>query len=139
MKKIITLLILMCSLGVMAQEYTPLVREGVKWNCVMRRVNFYHPEQSYNHLYSIQIKGDTVINEVQYKKCYYIFEDKEEPSNVIPRAYLREDIENQQVFVLFNVDYTTQMGMYNLNYPEFGLLEEQMLYDFKNKKNTSPY
>ena len=39
MKKIITLLILMCSLGVMAQEYTPLVREGVKWNCVMRMFN----------------------------------------------------------------------------------------------------
>jgi hypothetical protein len=120
-------------------NYTPLVREGVKWNCVMRRVNWYHPELSFNHHYSIQIKGDTIINEVQYKKCYYIFEDKDEPSNVIPRAFLREDIENQQVFVLFNVDYKTEMGMYSLNYPEFGLLEEQMLYDFKNKKNTSPY
>ena len=94
MKRIFYLMSLLVSFTAMAQEYTPLVREGVKWNCVMRRVNWYHPELSFNHHYSIQIKGDTIINEVQYKKCYYIFEDKDEPSNVIPRAFLREDIEN---------------------------------------------
>ena len=137
MKKIITLLILMCSLGVMAQEYTPLVREGVKWNCVMRMFNVRESERNYHNYYSIQIKGDTLINETHYKKCYYIFEDKEEPSNVVPRAYLREDIENQQVFVLFNDKYSTEKGTGNLPYTNPYI--EHLLYDFKHRDNPKQY
>ena len=137
MKKIFTLLVLMCSLGAMAQEYTPLVREGVKWNCVMRMFNARESERNYHNYYSIQIKGDTLINETHYKKCYYIFDDKDEPSNVIPRAFLREDIENQQVFMLFNDKYSTEKGTGNLPYTNPYI--EHLLYDFKQRDNASQY
>lgn len=63
MKKIFTLLVLMCSLGVMAQEYTPLVREGVKWNCLLCGYSLYSEEDNFEHKYHIEFKNEIFSDE----------------------------------------------------------------------------
>ena len=83
----------------MAHNYIPLVREGVKWNCRMDVVSAITETESYP--YTIEIKGDTIINAVRYKKCYYIFEDESVATNDIPRAFLREDIGEKKVYALY--------------------------------------
>ena len=142
MKKIITLLILMCSLGVMAQEYTPLVREGVKWNCLLCGYSLYSEEDNFEHKYHIEFKGDTIINEKAYKKCYYIFENSANYPNDIPRAFVREDVVAKKVYAMFNpeykhdkIDYATD-EIYNY---DGALYSEFLLYDFDNVLNLEQY
>jgi len=131
MKKIITLLILMCSLSVMAQEYTPLVREGVKWNCVLCYRNVWLPEKNYDCKYHIEFKGDTIIDDKTYQKCYYIFEDSANYPNDIPRAFVREDVATKQVYVLHNPEYSNDNSANESN------ATEVLLYDFGNITNAS--
>ena len=86
MKKIFTLLVLMCSLSVVAQEYTPLVREGVKWECVL---DVWKPQNEvgpnyFHYPYTISFDGDTIINGKNYKKCFYQFADNDVATSDIP-------------------------------------------------------
>ena len=69
MKKIITLLVLMCSLSVVAQEYTPLVREGVKWECALKVIDYKDNDGRVELIYpySIELIGDTLIENMNYK------------------------------------------------------------------------
>ena len=118
------------------ENYTPLVREGIKWNCVMHKIYNYptKPEEQDTHsLYSIKFKGDTIINNIQYKKCYYEFDDPNEPSNVIPRAFLREDAYNKKVYVIYNGNYTCDKGMVTMPAEND---TEYLLYDFEDPANN---
>ena len=129
MKKIITLLILMCSLGVMAQEYTPLVREGVKWECVSEQIGWWEMDPV---PFSIYFQGDTIVNDIEYKKCYI-----ESDTAKFVVALMREDIDAKQVFVyypgsFYDDTFNARIHMHVLLYPE----KEYVLYDFNNIYNS---
>lgn len=74
-----------------SSDYVPLVREGVigiaKCFLQSRQSAFVYP-------YTIEFRGDTVINDQTYKKCYYFFDGhtKEECDSTL-RAFVREDID----------------------------------------------
>ena len=88
-----------------ADEYIPLLHEGVKWVYYEKK---YYLENPYaeaepgpvltdSRFYTIEIKGDTVIDGTTYKKCYRYSdidwnEDFVMPcSNTEPYAFLREE------------------------------------------------
>ena len=135
MRKIFTLLCVVLTTSLLyANDYTPLVREGVKWHCRMDVVSAITEKESYP--YTIEIKGDTIINDVIYKKCYYTFEDESVATNDIPRAFLREDIGEKKVYALYNYDYTTTLPFYPLG-GYFESFTEGLLYDFNDLANTN--
>ena len=134
MKIIVSVFLMFLSLVAYANDYTPLVREGVKWHCRMDVVSAITEKESYP--YTIEIKGDTIINDVIYKKCYYTFEDESVATNDIPRAFLREDINEKKVYALYNYNYTTTLPHYSL-YGYFEPFTEGLLYDFNNLANTN--
>ena len=135
MRKIFTLLSIMLTSSLLfANDYTPLVREGVKWHCRMDVVSLITETETYP--YTIEIKGDTVINDVSYKKCYYTFEDESVATNEIPRAFLREDIGEKKIYALYNYDYKTTLPHYSL-YGDFEPFTEGLLYDFNNLANAN--
>ena len=111
--------------------YTPLVREGVKWNCVLCYRNVWLPEKNYDCKYHIEFKGDTIIDDKTYQKCYYIFEDSANYPNDIPRAFVREDVATKQVYVLHNPEYSNDNSANESN------ATEVLLYDFGNITNAS--
>ena len=136
MKKIITLLILMCSLGVMAQEYTPLVREGVKWECVSEQIGWWEMDPV---PFSIYFKGDTIVNDIEYKKCYI-----ESDTAKFVAALMREDVAAKQVFVcypesLFGDTYNARIHIHILDHfkSHQDLEKEYVLYDFNNIYNSA--
>ena len=111
--------------------YTPLVREGVKWNCVLCYRNVWLPEKNYDCKYHIEFKGDTIIDDKTYQKCYYIFEDSINHPNETPRAFVREDVATKQVYVLHNPEYSNDNSANESN------ATEVLLYDFGNITNAS--
>lgn len=134
MKTIFSLIFTILSFVVYAHDYTPLVREGVKWHCRMDVVSAITETETYP--YTIEIKGDTVINDVSYKKCYYTFDNVSIATNNIPRAFLREDIGDKKVYALYNYNYTTNLPHYSLN-GYFEPFTEGLLYDFNNLANAN--
>ena len=74
MKKILTmmLLALVCGMALQAQDadYQPLVREGVVWHYAYHHF-INESVGSYATIQRLQFKGDTIINDVNYKKCYF--------------------------------------------------------------------
>ena len=121
--------------------YTPLVREGVKWNCVLCGYSSRVEEDNFEHKYHIEFKGDTIINDKAYKKCYYIFEKSANYPNETPRAFVREDVAAKKVYAMFNPEYKhdkvyQMIDIYNY-YNE--LYSEVLLYDFSNILNPEQY
>ena len=125
----------------LSDDYVPLVKEGAKWECDFAtifndiRPNWFSP-------YSIEIKGDTIINDIAYKCCVYTFEESswswEEYSNYSPGetitlAFIREDVENRKVYVLFN--NSKQQAVYNRFFQYTEADGEFLLYDFANINN----
>ena len=136
MKKIITLLVLMCSLSVVAQEYTPLDREGVKWECMSEQIGWWEMEPV---PFTIYFKGDTIVNDVEYKKCYF-----ETDTAKFVAALMREDIVAKQVFVyypesLFGHTYNARIHIHILDHfkSHQDLEKEYVLYDFNNIYNSA--
>jgi|GEM_PF-2607532 len=130
MKKIITLLILMCSLGVMAQEYIPLVREGVKWECVSEQIGWGDEKKV---SYKIYFDGDSVKDDIRYKKCYI---ETESSKKIV--ALMREDINNKKVYIRYG-SFPTEI---RYNTPIIDGLDgvdadaEYLLYDFSEIGNS---
>ena len=121
--------------------YTPLVREGVKWNCLLCGYSSRVEEDNFEHKYHIEFKGDTIINDKAYKKCYYIFEKSANYPNETPRAFVREDVAAKKVYAMFNPEYKhdkvyQMIDIYNY-YNE--LYSEVLLYDFSNILNPEQY
>ena len=121
-----------------SDDYIPLVVEGAKWECVYH-INPWHSEPC-DIPYTIEIKGDTTINNVAYKCCVYTFEEKvrEWDNHVYPAsthtiAFIREDVENQKVYALFNE--SRGHGLYNQFRYYQELDGEFLLYDFGNINN----
>ncbi len=118
--------------------YTPLVREGVKWECALKVID-YKEDGGYEesiYPYSIELNGSTKIDSLYYTNCYYVFEDENIATSDIPRAFLREDVAERKVYARFNPDYH-----YNgIEEPQFVGMDhsgngEVLLYDFANMTN----
>ena len=93
------------------RNYHRLVREGVKWHCLEARITYFPPHGEYVPFY-IEIKGDSIVDDVVWKKCYCVFED-----SISPAILLREDISTQRVYA------------HGLRH---AMCEGNLLYDFKN-------
>ena len=53
-------------------DYIPLVQEGVRWEGEVFVEGWLYEHMEF-HPYSIIIEGDTTINDIEYKKCHYLF------------------------------------------------------------------
>ena len=88
-----------------ADKYVPLLREGVKWVCLESKFGIYEEEFG-TRFYTIEVKGDTVIDGATYKKCYrYSDVDWDEDfvipcSKTEPYALLREEGR-----IIYGLDY----------------------------------
>ena len=93
MKKIflISFLTLLVMPQAVAQEYeyVPFVREGVKWVCSWADVPYYQfPDE---HFFTLEFKGDAVINGLTYKAMHYYSGDGIDPNNDTIPVYMREE------------------------------------------------
>ena len=70
--KILTFIFILCFfcfLKAQEYEYIPLVQEGVTWSyCNTWQVGTFDYATRY---FRYQFEGDTIINEIGYKKLYY--------------------------------------------------------------------
>ncbi|MBP3738694.1 MAG: hypothetical protein J6I72_06555 [Muribaculaceae bacterium] len=153
MKKIYTLMLaLLCYSGMaMAQDsdYLPLLREGVKWvyaesytdyaeDATMQDMN----TETRNRLYTIEVKGDTIIDGIGYKKVYRHsadlwnsdwFYDVPDCSGIQPVACLRE--EGRTVYARTLNDPTHEIGeWFNQLKSETSQGHEVILYDFQESE-----
>ena len=133
MKQFLNLLVMLVSFSAFAQDYKPLVQENYKWECVLKYSNY---TESKSYPYTIELKGDTIINEVAYKQCFYTFADKTIGDNVHPIAFLREDLAQQKVYCLYNEQYEP---MDIQDFVISGPIEEILLYDFANIANPDQF
>ena len=94
---IIALLSLMGISQMTAQEneYVPFVREGVQWVCYYNHINSYDFKDVYFHIgknyFTLEIKGDTVIDGKTYKAMHKYCGDAINPENDTVLVYLREE------------------------------------------------
>ena len=140
---IFAIMAMACSLA--ANAYVPLVREGVKW------VYYYyldwgpdHYEKEYHCEYSLEIKGDSVINGITYKKVFSQWlkssmdEDAPNYGSDKPElcALVREVNKIVYIHLVPEEDiwfYEDLMGYYGFNPMVAGLApNEWVLYDFND-------
>ena len=154
MKKIYTfMLALLCYSGmVMAQDsdYLPLLREGVKWvyaesytdyaeDATMQNMN----TETRNRLYTVEVKGDTIIDDISYKMVYRHsgdlwnsnwFFNTPDCSGTRPVACLRE--EGRTVYArTLNDEYHQLSQWFNNLKEQTSQGHEVILYDFQEKEN----
>lgn len=124
-------------------DYIPLVREGARWDGDVIVEAWEYSDMEY-HPYSIIIDGDTIINNLEYKKCHYLFtEINQAPCQQTIMAFLREDIESRKVYAIYNEAYASPINtMWNgelyIDCLENGF-NEVLLYDFNNPTNPDLY
>ena len=121
MKKGLLLLIALLGFSQLyADEYIPLVREGVKWVCLetkyIESAELYEVKKRF---YTIEFKGDSVIDGITYKKCYRYSDNEWVDDGYIipcsktePFAMLRE--ENRIIYV-----YATDYRIFEYSYSGF--------------------
>lgn len=141
MKKLLVLLTMVLaaitSLYSAEYQYVPMVQEGVKW------VYAYHLEKEsidgqppLRTQYIIEFKGDTVINDLSYKKCYKYFVNTDEFGRAYPCAYVRE--QDKRVYAICNEEFFNEANKKGLDLMyllggfavERSPLEVRLLYDF---------
>lgn len=151
------LLLITVLMGVFSsQAYVPLVREGVKWVYNDEYYSYNEPDIDYKvtRTYTLEIKGDTIIDGMVYKKCYRQSDVNLNGhlhalfcSDVTPVACLRE--ENCVVYVIYLDEYIAEKNRYLHDYPylyDIGYIseieepkpvaneKEQILYDFNDER-----
>lgn len=136
-KSILLIIAMACSLA--ASAYVPLVREGVKW------VYYYNYNDAPNFgpcsqsEYSIEISGDSVLNDITYKKVFLHPFSSQIDNNSKPIALVRED--NKVIY--FHYDFSSSYEYDGVVY-EFGEIplargvveNEWILYDFNDINRT---
>ena len=110
MKQIFTIMmaLLIGGIAVQAQEvgYQPLVREGVVWHYLY---GAFVP--TYGFVWEdikMQFKGDSVLNGIEYKKCYFYKED-EIPEGSQPLCLAREE-DKKVMFCGFRYEVLDTLG-----------------------------
>ena len=154
MKKNLILLLLAVlglaqQLSAQVHEYIPFVREGVKWVCYfnsyycnayneMEWARYYPQGKTY---FTLELKGDTVINGNTYKKMHKYSGASINESNDTVLVYLRE--EDKIVYGIipnYYPDFFVGYGMWWDN-PAVNIFqaalngEEFILYDFNDTEN----
>lgn len=106
-------------------EYVPIVREGVEWGYVYS--HSFPPGVEY---YRLQLKGDTVINDKTYKRCYAYQTATLDTATAALHGFLRE--EDKRVYFMPNpdegYDYIWCIG--KEQYQDIYGNDERMIYDF---------
>ncbi len=98
-------------------EYVPIVREDVKWGYGWGIAGVKWQTGSY----FLQMKGDTIINEKTYKKCYrYNAWNLEEDATAKITAFVRE--ENKRVYAIRTIGISGSARSYDNT--------EELIYDF---------
>ena len=134
MKNIYTLMlaVLLGSVAMQAQEadYQPLVREGVVWHYLY---GAFVP--TYGFVWEdikMQFKGDSILNGINYKKCYF-YKESELSEDLQPLCLAREE-DKRVLFCGFRSGVIDTLGTAAYYLP--GLLNEQnenqeeIIYDF---------
>ena len=129
-----------------ADDYVPLVKEGVRWECeIVNRTVPEYVEESHHYPYDIVISGDSTINNINYKKCHYLFRDyNESPCDTTVIALLREDIDSKRVYAIFSYKYNFPIPHVIPEYAfkdttYFTFDQEILLYDFSDIRNSNQY
>ena len=133
-----------------SDDYTPLLREGVKWvyaeeytdyakNATMDDMN----TETKKRLYTIELYGDTIIDNVSYKKVYRHsddlwndtwFQGTPDCSRMLPIACLRED--GRTVYARVLNDRCGEISpWFNHLKDETEQGHEVILYDFQEREN----
>ncbi len=138
MKKTILLILLLQGLFARAQhDYVPMAVEGAQWMSQAYNTDYYNAQ---SYIYGFEVRGDTIINNVDYKKVYRKrYGTGGSYTAGLPVAYdgnlsvvgaIRDDIPNKKVYaIIFDRGGNPPMGVPN----EFGCLnydQEFCLYDF---------
>ena len=126
-----------------ADEYIPLVREGIKWICYETKFESssdFSEEIVDTRFYTIEFRGDSVIDGITYKKCYR-YSDVEWDENFVipcsktkPFALLREE---DRVIYAYSTNYSIfEYSMYDFSYWSYDDWQtsgskEVKLYQFK--------
>ena len=119
----------MCGVSAAADDYVPLVRNGVQWVNQREHYNSYQdylngpPAKWY---YTYEIKGDTTVNGRLYKKCHYYLGENPDRSKDSIAALLREQ---DSVVYCRNNGWNAYVGD--------AKGEERVLYDFKNPPSNN--
>ena len=145
MKKFALLsVVLLASLA--AQAYVPLVREGVKWVYQDEYNDFDEVAINswvVNRYYTLEFKGDTIIDGMTYKKCYrksdVSLNGKQNAmfcSDTEPVAFVRE--ENGVVYSINKVDKCVlSLDYLTMLRPDFSYdSNEFVIYDFNKTDNA---
>lgn len=114
-------------------EYAPIVREGVKRVYLYDKAFDEHGPFVY---YTDEMRGDTTINGIAFKKLYRYFTDELDENTTYPYAYIREvdkkiyAVLNDQVDLEdFNLYKNGDPIIESENYEAFG---EYLIYDFND-------
>lgn len=106
------LIVTVCS----AQEYDPILKDGAYWDRKQTQFGTFGPCSSYDRT---QIAGDTIINNVTYKKLVNasLYDQNGEKNCIegplflderdlrpVTHYFLREDVNTKQLFILDNND-----------------------------------
>ena len=117
-------------------EYIPFVEEGKEWHYT-HKIGFMWGDDYYpSNNVMLKMQGDTVINDISYKKVYSYTNWSSTPDNNSPYGFIREDCEKQIIYGLGNIryDYTIHMGIFWL--PNRGM-EEYTIFDMQNPSHSS--
>ncbi len=140
MKQILTimLMVLVCFITVQAQETDnqPLVREGVVWHYAYHHF-IIESVGSYATVQRLQFKGDTIINGVDYKKCYFYDSDVLN-ENDEPLCCAREE-NGKVMFTAFRHEVTDtlceQIPLYSVPGEHYEDNGEKIVYDFSDMRS----
>ncbi len=120
---------------VTAQEYVPLVREGVKRVYLFDKgLDEYGPFVYYTE----EMRGETTINGIQYKNLYRYYGDELDVNTTAPYAYVREA--DKKVYAILDEDNKLEDGDFNvyingdpiIETENFEATGEYLIYDFND-------
>ena len=131
----IMLAVLLGGIAVQAQEadYQPLVREGVVWHYAYLKMNVENVPELGSSLIDckVQFKGDTLVNGIGYKKCYF-YETESLEDYTKPVALARE-VDGAVMFAktdayIWSNDESFEYALVSSTLP--GEHDERIVYDF---------
>ena len=131
---------------IMAQDgYTPFVREGVQWVCYFENIKDFDVMgfQPGRKFFTLELKGDTVINGKEYKAMHKYSGNAIDPENDTVLVYLRE--ENRIVYAIIPEGMASDSFMVGYGnlwdhiYADAKAGKEIILYEFNETESYYKY